>query len=69
MGFVVKDEEGIKYEYEGDFNLEALTAYTTKLVAGELTPYYKSEDIPEKVRGESTNVGGESTSVGGESTS
>uniref|UniRef100_A0A7S0QTJ9 Protein disulfide-isomerase n=1 Tax=Pyramimonas obovata TaxID=1411642 RepID=A0A7S0QTJ9_9CHLO len=48
MGFVVKDEEGIKYEYTDEYTVEAVVAYTKKLVAGELTPYFKSEDIPEK---------------------
>jgi len=48
MGFAVEDEEGVKYLYEGEFTVEAVTEYVKKLIAGEITPHFKSEAVPEK---------------------
>jgi len=41
-------EQGLKYRYEGDFTLAALTEFATKMLAKELTPTYKSEAVPVK---------------------
>jgi protein disulfide-isomerase A1 len=47
MGFI-PEENGLKFEYDGDFDQKSLMDFAEKFVANKLTPYFKSEDIPEK---------------------
>lgn len=49
LGFV--SESGTKYLYDGDYSLDSLKQFSEKFLAGDLTPYRKSQKAPEENAG------------------
>jgi protein disulfide-isomerase A1 len=47
IGFVSEESSG-KYLYEGDFSVDSIKKFSEKFLAGELTPFRKSQSPPEK---------------------
>ncbi|XP_026679494.1 protein disulfide-isomerase A3-like [Diaphorina citri] len=43
----VRAEDGKKYAMKDEFSVENLESFLTKVVAGEVDPYIKSEPVPE----------------------
>jgi len=51
MGFIPK-ASGLKFKYEGDFNLKSLEEFSKKFVADSVESYFKSNrDLQNKWRG------------------
>ncbi|KAG0556187.1 hypothetical protein KC19_11G033200 [Ceratodon purpureus] len=47
LGFISEEGSG-KYLYEGDFGVDSIKQFSEKFLAGELTPFRKSQKAPEE---------------------